>query len=245
MSTVSTRLIQVEKTRTAVRLRLCRPDHYNALDGATLHSLHAFLTHRQENLPLILEGDADFFSVGADIAELARFDARQAAAYSRQGHLVLQALESWPGVTIAFVNGYALGVGLELMLGCDVIAGGHGTRIGMPGLAWALVPCMGGLRRLACRVSEAFSADLFLSGDMLDAERSWEVGLIDKLVHHDLEITALAAEMADFSPQAVSAIRDLRLERHGIIDARVGSSMFARPFVNGECQRRLRQLLTS
>jgi enoyl-CoA hydratase/carnithine racemase len=245
MSTVSTRLIHIERTRTCVRLRLGRPEHYNALDSLTLHSLQAFLTRRMEALPLVLEGDPEFFSVGADITELARLDSQQASAYSRLGHEVVQALESWPGVTIAHVSGYALGAGLELLLGCDVLVGSHNARMGLPGLAWALVPCMGGLRRLACRVSESFSADLFLCGDMLDAEQALESGLLDRLVHHDLEVTALAAEMADYSAQAVQAIRSLRLERQGLIDTRVGSAMFSRPFANGECQKRLKQLLAS
>lgn len=243
MSTVSTRLIQVERTRAGIRVRFCRPEHYNALDSVTLHSLFAFLTRRRESTPLIIEGDPEFFSVGADITELARIDARKAAAYSNLGHQVVQAIEAWPGVTIAFVPGYTLGAGLELALGCDVIVGSHTTRLGLPGLAWAMVPCMGGLRRLACRVSEAFSAELFLSGDMVDAQRAVECGLVDRLVHHELEVTALAAEMTEFTPEAVEAIRALRLDRHGIIDPRVGSAMFARPFANGECQKRLRHLM--
>ncbi len=244
MSTVSTRLIQVERTRVGIRVRLCRPEQYNALDSVTLHSLHSFLTRRREPVPLVIEGDPEFFSVGADITELARLDARQAAAFSRLGHQVVRACEEWPGVTIAYAPGYVLGAGLELVLGCDVIVGSRTTRLGLPGLAWAMVPCMGGLRRLACRVSEAFSADLFLSGDVVTADRALECGLLDRLVHHDLEVTALAAEMAEWSPEAVCAIRDLRLERHGVIDERVGSAMFARPFASGECQKRLRHLLT-
>jgi enoyl-CoA hydratase/carnithine racemase len=243
MSTVTSRLLQVERSRTCIHVRLARPDHYNALDGALLTCLHAFLTKQVEPLPLILEGDPDFFSVGVDITEMAHVDATQAARYSHLGHEVVAALEHWPAVTTAFVSGYVLGAGLELVLGCDVIAGSATFRAGLPGLAWAMVPCLGGLRRLACRTSETFSADLFLTGDMVDAQQALKAGLIDRIVHHDLEVVAMAAEMGDFSPGAVQAIRSLRLEAQGPIDADLDSRMFARPFATGECQRRLRQLL--
>lgn len=244
MSTISARYIQTEETRTGMRVKLCRPDHYNAFDSASLRSLHAFLTRRKAAVPLIIEGDHDFFSVGVDIGELAHFNSRQARAYSQLGHQVLEDLEAWPGVTIAFIGGYTLGAGLEIALGCDVIVGNQETRVGLPGLAWAMVPCMGGLRRLACRVTEAFSADLFLSGEMIDANTALERGLVDMLVHHELEVTALASEMGEFTPEAVQAIRELRMKRHGTIDSKVGSDMFARPFANGECQQRLKQMLT-
>ena len=154
-----------------------------------------------------IEGDAEFFSVGADISELSKLDAERAAAYSRLGHEVIQMLERWPGVTIAALSGYALGAGLELALGCDVLVGRPNLRLGLPGLAWALVPCMGGLRRLACRVTESFSSELFLNGEVLDAERAFAHGLVDRIAMRNEDIEALASDMADFSVSAVQAIR--------------------------------------
>jgi enoyl-CoA hydratase/carnithine racemase len=246
MGTVSISLVRIERHQCFLRLRLSRPERYNAIDTQTLRSLAALLDeHHRSPVPLIIEGDAEVFSVGADISELATLDAGRAATYSRLGHEVLHTLERWPGVTIAALSGYALGAGLELALGCDVMIGRPNLRLGLPGLAWALVPCMGGLRRLACRVSESFSSELFLNGEVLDAERAFAVGLIDRIAMRNQDIEALAADMAEFTPSAVRAIRELRLARHGVIDATLGARMFSQPFASGECQRRLKQLLTS
>ncbi len=246
MTTVSINLVRLDRGQHFLRLRLSRPERYNAIDSCTLRSLTALLDdHRHCDLPLIIEGGSEAFSVGADISELSRCDAQHALAYSMLGHGVLQALERWPGVTIAALSGYALGVGLELALGCDVLVGRPNLTLGLPGLAWALVPCMGGLRRLACRVSDAFSSDLFLNGDVLDAEQALSHGLIDRLARDNSDIEDLARDMGDYPPSAVLAIRELRLARQGVIDAALGARMFAQPFANGECQRRLRQLLAS
>lgn len=244
MATVSVRRIQVERQPTHLRLSLSRPDRYNAIDSATLRGLAKRLERaHHEAIPLVLTGKAEMFSVGADINELASLTADQAEIYSQLGHRVLEALETWPGVTIAHLSGYALGAGLELALGCDVITATPDVRIGMPGLAWALVPCMGGLRRMACRASERFSSELFLHGAVLGAEQSLREHLIDRVITDEGQLTDLARAMGDYSSDAVQAIRSLRLGRQGRIDPLTGSHMFSLPFASGECQRRLKALL--
>ncbi len=244
MATVSIRRIRVERRTRYLRLCLSRPDRFNAIDTVTLRGLASLLVEaRREAIPLILTGDADLFSVGADINELASLTQQQALHYSQLGHQVLEALEAWPGVTIAHLSGYALGAGLELALGCDVITATPDVRLGLPGLAWALVPCMGGLRRMACRVNERFSSELFLQGAVLGAAQSLREHLIDRVVTDEHQVTALAREMGDYGPAAVQAIRSLRLERHGRIDQATGARMFSLPFASGECQRRLKALL--
>ncbi len=244
MTTVSIQRIRFDRRSRFVRLSLNRSERYNAIDSATLRSLLGHLNrHRHIGLPLILTGDAALFSVGADINELSGLNCKQATEFSHLGHQVIEAIEKWPGVTIANLNGYALGAGLELALGCDIIVGDSELRVGLPGLAWALVPCMGGLRRLACRVSEQFSSELFLHGSVLNAPQALKSGLIDRIIENDQQVAALAREMALYSPSAVQAIRAIRLERQGRINAETGARMFALPFSSGECQRRLKILL--
>lgn len=244
MATVSISRIRVERHPQYLRLCLNRPDRYNAIDSATLRGLSNLLQPaRQMAVPLVLSGDADLFSVGADIAELSSLTDVQAAIFSRLGHQVLETLESWPGVTIAHLSGYALGAGLEVALGCDVIAATPDVRIGLPGLAWALVPCMGGLRRMACRASERFSSELFLQGAVLGADQALHEHLVDRIIPDEPHLMALIAEMTEYSPSAVKAIRSVRLERQGRIDAATGARMFSLPFASGECQRRLKALL--
>lgn len=246
MSTVSIHRISAERRPTYLRLQLNRPERHNAIDTSMLLELaRALGPDRREAIPLVIEGDADFFSVGADISEMSSLDAEAASAYSQLGHQVIEAIESWPGVTIAHLRGYTLGVGLELALGCDLLVGGPNASLGLPGLAWALVPCMGGLRRLACRVSETFSSELFLNGEVLDAGQAMAHGLINRIEpdHHALE--RFVGQMAEWPPSAVPAIRGLRLDHQGLIDSSIGSRMFSQPFASGECQRRLKALLSN
>jgi enoyl-CoA hydratase/carnithine racemase len=254
MATTSIRRIKVERHARHLSLSLSRPDRYNAIDSATLRDLATQLDRaRHDAVPLVLSGRAELFSVGGDINELSSLSAEQAAMYSRLGHQVIEALEAWPGVTIAHLSGYALGAGLELALGCDVITATPDVRVGLPGLAWALVPCMGGLRRMACRASERFSSELFLQGAVLGAEQSLREHLIDRIVTDDAQIdrivtddaqvVALAHDLGEFNASAVRAIRSLRLDRQGKIDPLTGSRMFSLPFASGECQRRLKALL--
>lgn len=239
--------VQFEISGGCARLRLCRPEHYNALDISTLAELSVTLEEAAgTHLPLILSGEGHVFSLGCDVRELASFSTESAATYSRLGQQAVRILEAWPGVTIAHLSGYALGTGLELALGCDLLVAEPGIRIGLPGLAWALVPCLGGLRRLHQRVGPEISCDLFLRGQMFDAETALKTGLLDRILTNEDDLPLLAAAVADFSPSAVKAIRELRLRHHGPADATteaIEAELFAQSFTNGECQRRLRSLL--
>ncbi len=236
--------VRVIRAPDRVGVRLQRIDRCNALDLATLHELVAVLAEGDaQQRPLVLDGDGGTFSLGADVRELAGFDGGQAIAYSRLGQQAVQLLEAWPGVTIAHLENYALGTGLELALGCDVLVGHPAVRLGLPGLAWAMVPCLGGLRRLQQRIGAALAAELFLRGEMLDGEAALFAGLLDQLVHDQAGIDTVVAMAGEFGPGAVTAIRSLRLERHGQTDPAVEAGLFADSFISGECQRRLRTLL--
>jgi enoyl-CoA hydratase/carnithine racemase len=246
MATISIHRSRFERRTRYTRLTLSRTERYNAIDSATLRGLDERLSEQHRvPLPLILCGDHTTFSVGADINELATLNARDAAAFSSLGHRVLEKLEQWPGVTIAYLDGYALGAGLELALGCDIILASKDVRIGLPGLAWALVPCMGGLRRLACRASEQFSSELFLQGSVLTAQEALHEQLIDRIVDAESAVTTLAKDMGNYSSSAVQAIRAIRLEKQGKINAEIGAQMFSLPFASGECQKRLKTLLNA
>jgi enoyl-CoA hydratase/carnithine racemase len=234
--------VQIEVSRRLVRVRLSRPDRYNVLDTATLTQLAAALAPAaRRQVPLLLEADGEIFSVGSDITEMAKFSSADARAYSRLGQQVVTLLESWPGVTVARLTGYALGTGLELALGCDVLVGATDVRLGLPGLAWAMVPCLGGLRRLAVRLSKDLCSELFLGGEVLDAQQALEAGLLDRIADEGVERLVLG--FGEFPPGAVAAIRSIRLERQGRIDDRAEAELFAQPFASGECQKRLKKLL--
>lgn len=234
--------LRLAREHRTLRIRLTRPERYNALDLATLQALHEVL-EKPVPMPLVIEGDAGIFSVGADIAELASFSGEQAAAFSRLAHAVIAKLEAWPAPTVALLEGYCLGAALELALGCDVLVGTSELRLGMPGLAWAMVPCAGGLRRLARRVPPDTTSRLFLNGEVIDGTEAVRLQLLDRLLEDPAPLVLLTHELGLWTPSAVAAVRSIRLERQGREDAAADAALFAQPFASGECQRRLKQLL--
>jgi enoyl-CoA hydratase/carnithine racemase len=228
-----------------LRVQLTRDERYNAIDRSTLRSLIRILDReRAGGGTLILSGSGDLFSVGPDISELAGLDPEGASEFSRLAHEAVARLEAWPQATVVWLRGYALGSALELALACDVLVGTNEVRLGLPGLAWAMVPCMGGLRRLSQRIGTEKATRLFLSGDVLDGREAAQYGLLDRIVDDPLEIDPIANMLNEYSPSAVQAIRSLRLDRLGKQDAEAEVALFTQPFLTGECQRRLRGLLS-
>ena len=236
--------VNIVRAPGLLRLRLARGDRYHALDLATLQALAGALAPPVGPAPiLILEGEQGVFSVGPDIAQLAAMNGANAAAFSRLAHTVAELIEAWPAPTIANLAGYCLGSALELALACDVLIAQSGVRLGLPGLAWAMVPCAGGLRRLAQRVDGETTSRLFLNGEVLEGEAALRIGLLDRLSESPDACDTLAAELGEFGPNAVEAIRSIRLKRQGAIDSGTEAALFAQPFTSGECQKRLKALL--
>ncbi len=226
------------------RLRLRRSGRGNTIDTAMLVGLIEVL--QQPDLPagpLLIEGSPGVFSSGADISELSRFDDYAATVYSHLGHQVVAAIERWPGVTAAAVDGLCLGAGLELALGCDLILASPRARFSLPGLALALMPCLGGLRRLACRTGDDRCARLFLHGAVVDAEEALRIGLADQVLEGSDAMVEHVRRQGEWPTSAVLGIRDLRLRRQGAIDPTADAELFAATFTDGECQRRLRKLI--
>ncbi len=233
--------LRLDRHPDRIELVLTRASRCNSLDLTALAELTMVLEESASPLPLILRGDGPGFCIGGDIREMADFTAASAEAWSRLGQLAVAALEHWPGVTVAHLKGFALGAGLELALGCDVVVGPADVRVGLPGLMLGLMPGFGSLDRLRQRLGAERCRRLFLHGDILDGRQAVEWGLLDRLVREDREVLDLATSLGEFGPSAVQAIRSLRLgSRCPTEDLAL---LFAAPFVNGECQRRLRKLM--
>lgn len=244
MTSIVPACVRSRRHAGALQVTITRDGRYNALDRATLRALvRTLASERERGGVLVLSGAGDLFSVGPDIAELAMIGAEEAAEFSRLAHEVVAALESWPAPTVAWLQSYALGSALELALACDVLVGSEEVRLGLPGLAWAMVPCMGGLRRLSQRISAEHATRLFLSGDVIDGRQALSMRLLDRLAAESSDLDYLVRELGEYSPSAVYAIRSLRLEHLGPQDAEAEVALFAQPFITGECQRRLRGLL--
>jgi len=135
---------------------------------------------------VILTGAGDkAFVAGADIGELAKMDALAGVEVSRRGQGVFRNLERFPKPVLAAVGGYALGGGCELALACHLRIASEDARFGLPEVGLGIMPGYGGTVRLSRLIGLGRAVELTLTGEMIDAQRALEVGLVSSVVPRD------------------------------------------------------------
>jgi enoyl-CoA hydratase len=184
MSDYETLLLEVED-RVAV-LSINRPDKLNALNEQTIRELGAAvdeLAGRDDVGGVIVTGVGQkAFVAGADIAELARMGPVDGIDVSRLGQQVLRRIELSRKPVIAAVNGFALGGGCELSLACHLRIASDNAKFGLPEVKLGIIPGYGGTLRLPRIVGKGRALELMLSGEMIDAQEAYRIGLANKVV---------------------------------------------------------------
>lgn len=181
-------------------LTINRPDKLNALNNQTLDELQDCLLNVQndENIfVLIITGAGEkAFVAGADISELAELDLETAKIFSEKGQSIFNLIEKLGKPVIAAVNGFALGGGCELALACHIRFASEKAKFGQPEVNLGIIPGYGGTQRLTRLINPGRSAELILTGDLIDADDALKMGLVSKIFIHDelLNKTILLAE---------------------------------------------------
>jgi enoyl-CoA hydratase len=193
-------------------LTINRPKQLNALDAATLGEIAAALELARaqpgEVRAVIVTGAGEkAFVAGADIAAMSRLGPAEAREFAALGHRTLNALEALPVVTVAAVNGFALGGGCELAMACDLVYASERARFGQPEVNLGLIPGFGGTQRLIRRVGLMRAKEMVFSGEVYDAAAARAAGLCldvlpaEKLLEH---ARAKATVIASRGPAAVA-----------------------------------------
>ena len=163
-----------------------RPKALNALNQVLLSEFSKALDQvaADESIRvLILTGAGEkAFVAGADIGELATFSTLQAKHFSKAGHAIIAKLQELPIAVIAAVNGFALGGGSEIALGCDFIYAADTAKFGLPEIGLGLIPGFGGTQRLPRLVGANVAKELTFTGRMMSAAEAVQVGLVNKIV---------------------------------------------------------------
>ncbi len=233
--------ILLEAADRIATITINRPKSLNALNPATMRELRdAFgsIAAREDIGVVLLTGAGDkAFVAGADIAEMSRFNALQALDFSLDGHAVLELIERLPQPVIGVVNGYALGGGCELAMACDILVAADTARLGQPEVNLGIIPGYGGTQRLARLVGRNLAKELVLTGDMITAQRAWEIGLVNRVVPAaDLMKTAreIAAKILAKGPVAVRTAKlamnrglDLDLSNANALEASLFATCFS------------------
>lgn len=166
-------------------LTINRPDKLNALNDATISELgHAIdeVRVRDDIAGLILTGAGRAFAAGADISELTNQTPVLAKARSRGGQEIFRRLETSPKPVIAAVNGFALGGGCELAMACHVRVAADDAKFGQPEVKLGISPGYGGTQRLARLVGKGRALQLLLTGETIDANEAFRIGLVNQVV---------------------------------------------------------------
>lgn len=162
-------------------LRLDRPK-VNAISPELLADLQAGLDELHADLPgaVIVYGGEKIFAAGADIARFGGPD--EARSLGRKLLFTFSALAAFPRVTIAAVNGFALGGGCELAMACDLRLASETASFGQPEILLGIIPGAGGTQRLPRLVGASRAKDIALSGRQVKADEALRIGLADRVV---------------------------------------------------------------
>ena len=163
-----------------------RQEKLNALNAEVLAELGEVFERLRDDQDVrgvvLTGGGTKAFVAGADIGELARLDPVGGVALSRRGQDLFLAIERFPKPVLAAVGGFALGGGCELALACHLRLAGDNARFGLPEVGLGVIPGYGGTVRLARLVGLGRAVEMILSGEMIDAARAAEIGLVSAVV---------------------------------------------------------------
>src|SRR5262245_38581108 len=205
--------IELKRVEEFALLTLNRPEALNALSFVLVEELGRIFDRvaaSDARALLITGAGPKAFCAGADIKELI---GRERIAQKRGGELgqaTFARIERLPMPSIAIINGYAFGGGLELALACTLRVATRNARMGLPEIKLGLIPGYGGTQRLPRIVGEARALDMILTGRTVDADEAYRIGLVQRLVDGEPLAAgiAYAREFSGFSLPVLGFARE-------------------------------------
>ena len=162
-----------------------RPKVLNAMNSEVMAELaHALKACDQDDAvkALILTGSGEkAFVAGADISQMQNNTPAEATKFMELGQETLRFLETMGKPSIAAVNGFALGGGTEIALACDMRIASENAMFGQPEILIGILPGWGGTQRLPRLVGMGIAKELILGGGQINAQRAYEIGLVNKV----------------------------------------------------------------
>jgi enoyl-CoA hydratase/carnithine racemase len=179
---------------------------------------------REVRAMIVASPNPALFCAGADIKAFTQLDEASGRALLDGAHALFRAWEQSPIMTIAAVNGIALGGGCEIAMACDVRLAALSASFGQPEINLGIIPGFGGTQRLPRLVGPAKALEMNTTGEPISAEEAFEYGLVNRVVaDHELFDTALAwaRKFARQAPVAIEQIK--RVSHQGDLDAGIAA----------------------
>lgn len=210
---MSEELVGRKTEEDGVEILVIRHPPVNALSTSVLDALAQRIAEVEQSSAsrvVVLTGDGQYFSAGADVKEMAMMDLNDAPKVVHRGLELFSRIEAMRPPVIASINGLALGGGLELALSCDLRIAGESAKLGAPETKIGLLPAYGGTQRLSRLVGPAKARELIFTASMIPAAEALRIGLVNKVVSAGQELRAsrdLAHTIAQNAPKAVQATK--------------------------------------
>ncbi len=190
-------------------LTISHPQSLNSLSRPVLEEMYRFVTDIPEGTAvLIIRGDGPkSFVAGADISQMAGFDAEQGLDFGRFGAEVFRRIEELPIPVIAAVNGYALGGGCELAMACDIRIASEKAKFGQPEVKLGIIPGFSGTYRLPKLVGQGYAKEMIYSGRTIDAAEALRIGLVNHILPPEELMDYVLGLARDIRANAPIAVR--------------------------------------
>ena len=162
-----------------------RPKAMNALNMQVIEEMTDLIGRIEADKSIrvvIFTGEGRAFVAGADIAQMQKFTPQEARELAMKGSEMMRRIDFLETVTIAAINGFALGGGCELALSCDIRIASEKAVFGQPEVALGITPGFSGTQRLPRVVGQAKAKEMILTGDPIDAAEAERIGLVNKVV---------------------------------------------------------------
>ncbi|NNG46363.1 MAG: crotonase [Deltaproteobacteria bacterium] len=193
-----------------------RPKSLNALNRATMQELSDALEEIAEGkdvgVVLLTGAGEKAFVAGADVSEMREFTPLQVLEFSRFGNGVLGNIERLPQPVIGVINGFALGGGCELAMACDILVASDNAKFAQPEVNLGIIPGWGGTQRLPRLVGRNIAKEIVLTGEMVSAQRAYEIGLVNRVVPQAVLMETareIARKILEKGPVAVSTAKSV------------------------------------
>ncbi len=203
--------ILVELKDDTLCITINRPKQLNALNKNTISELGQAIqeayTNPQIKAVLLTGSGEKAFVAGADIKEFAHFNGEQGKVLSAHGHRIFKMFEDCPKPTVAVINGFALGGGLELAMACHVRVASDNARFSQPEVSLGVTPGYGGTQRLVQLIGKGKAMELLMSGEMIKADEALRLGLVNYVFAPADLLNEAKKLIAKFTKQSPVAIR--------------------------------------
>lgn len=215
-------------------------DRLNKIDKEALADLDDAIERARDADCVVITGSGeDAFSAGGDLEYVSELSVKEAFEYATEAHRVIRQIDRHPVPVIAAINGYALGAGCQIALGCDLRVINENATIGQPEIDIGITPGFGGTQRLPRLVGEELAMRMIFLGERLDGNEAYGAGLVGEVVPDGdaydralvmaKEITYKPSFAVAAAKEAISQSRESSLSAGLTYEARLWSSLFGTP----------------